>query len=499
MLPNTISLSLLKNPISKVLDSAWAAANPAYVLGAGRYSPAQYSMRVNYPRPDTETSAYAYHRIWQTGEPIDIPIEAQWGARPYSYKILSAPAGWTIGEWLALNGNGDLVINDAYGTLSNSNPSAGLHTIVVGIWSADGSEFVRASFSITFGDYGFYAAPANLGTGDGSTAANAMNFAAAYGNDDTLSPAKNKILYCLGGDYTLANIPAAGVDKPRAVVNYRNEVPRFISSVTDGQINMKSSDIMFKGIELVNFGESAVFRTYGSYYERQAIWRCKIVDAFGNATLAKNEAGWFIDRASGVKRPDFLFREIEYVNCDEVAALDWYEVSGVITRQAWTTNKPEIEEPIWYPKAGNSVDMSYLVYDNATATFDASVNGVIDIGNNEQYTEATAHVRFCYVRTIAGGKAFGVNTSVNASSTANWIDHCTVVGGAFNVRNYNADDHVYVDRCVIVNAAAGVSDLEGGGATVTNLRGATSGLVDSNGRLLVLADVGLYGHVMRAG
>lgn len=494
--PSTISLTL--NSFGNRSQGSYPQIDiSGYVLSSGRYSPARYPLRVCYPRPDDETSPYAYHRIWQTGEPIDIPIEAQWGARPYIYKILSSPAGWTIGEWLVLNGSGDLVINDAYGTLSNSNPSAGLHTIDVGIWSADGSEFVRAAFSITFGNYGFYAAPADLGTGDGSTAANAMNFAAAYGNDDTLSPAKNKILYCRGGDYTLTNIPVAGVDKPRAVVNYRSEIPRFISSVTDGQMNMKSSDLMFKGIELVSFGQSAVFRTYGTYYERQAVWRCKIVDALGDPVANKNEAGWFIDRGSGVKRSDFLYREIEYVNCNEVAALDWYEVSGVITRQTWTTNKPEIEEPIWYPKAGNAVDMSYLVYDNVTATFDASVNGVIDIGNNEQYSSATTHTRFCYVRTISGGKAIGVNTSINASSVDNWIDHCTVVGGEFNARNYGIDDHVYVDRCVVVNSAAGVSDPDGGGVTATNLRGSTSGLVDANGRPLVAADVGLYGHVIR--
>ena len=190
----THSLVLAENQDGK-LQSGYQAANPAYILTAGRFSPAKYPMRVNYPRPDAETSPYAYHRIWQTGEPIDIPIEAQWGARPYIYKILSAPSGWSIGEWLVLDGFGNLAINDAYGTLSNSNPSAGLHSIVVGIWSADGSEFLRATFSITFGNYGFFAAPADTGTGDGSSAANCMDFATAYGNDDTVSPAKDKILY----------------------------------------------------------------------------------------------------------------------------------------------------------------------------------------------------------------------------------------------------------------------------------------------------------------
>jgi len=496
--PQTISLNLPKNPITNVLSSDYAAANPSYVLGAGRFSPAKYPMRLNYPRPDSETSQYAYHRIWQTGEPIEIPVEAQFGARPYSYKILSAPAGWSIGEFLTTDELGDLTAGDSYGTLSNTNPTAGDHTIAVGIWSADGNEFVRAVFTINFGNHGFFAAPANTGNGSGSDANNCMAFATAYGADDTISPAKNKILYCRGGNYTLTNIPAAGVDKPRAVVNYRSETPRFISSVLDGQINLKSSDLMFKGIEFVNFGESAVLRTYGTYYERQAVWRCKIVDAFGNAAQAKNEAGWFVDRASGTKRPDFLFREIEFVNCHEVAGFDWYEVSGVITRQKWTTNKTTIEEPIWYPKAGCSVDISFLTFDNPTTIFDSSVIGAINIGNNEVYTSGTAHVRFCFIRTESNANAIVFNTSINASSVDNWIDHVTLVGGKFVAKNYNGDDMVFVDRCVIQNTAGAVLMPEGGGATVTNTLAATSGLVDASGRLLIASNVGLYGSTVRA-
>jgi len=496
--PQTISLNLNKDPSSKVLRSDYAEQNAAYMLSAGRYSPARYAVEMCYPRTDSETSPYSYHRIWQTGEPMEIPVRPMFGAYPYSYRILSSnQSGWSLGEFLITDANGDLVLNPNYGTLYNSSLVAGSHSIRIGIWDAAGA-FISVAININVGNNGFFSAPTATGNGSGSDANNCMSFANAYAIDETLSPAKNKILFVRGGDYTITNGIVCGTEKPRAVVAYRDEIPNFISAVADGQINMKSSDLMWKGIIFTGWGASAVFRTYGSYYERQSVWRCKIVDALGDAALAKNEAGWFIDAAGASVKPYFLFSEIEFINCHEVAALDWYGVRGLIERQTWTTNKTEIEEPIWYPKASCTVDMRNLTYNNTMATFDASVNGVIDIGNNEQNGDASCHVRYCFIKTIPGGKAVGVNTSVNASSSANWVDHCTVIGGAFNVFNYNADDQVYIDRCVVQNAAGAVVDLQGGGATVTNLRGATGGLVDANGRLLVSVDVGLYGNIVRS-
>lgn len=490
----------LVNPATNLLSSIFVPPNPAYILGAGRFSPARYPMRVNYPRPDNETSPFAYHRIWQTGEPIDIPVRAQWGASPHFYKILSAPSGWTIGEWLVPDGFGDLVVNDAYGTLSNPNPAAGNHKIIVGIWGADGADFVRAEFTINIGNHGFFAAPTNLGTGDGSSADNAMNFASAYGAGTSLSPAREKILYCRGGDYTITGSIQATTNKPRAVVNYRNELPRFISASVGAQITHESSDTFFKGIELANWGDQATFRTFLAYFERQAVWRCRIVDSFGNPSAAQNEAGWFMDRTpDGTKRKDLLFSEIEFVNCDEVVAFDWYCVDGVAERINWTTNKTEIEEPIYYPKATCAIDMRWLKFDNTTVTFDASVNGVIDVGSNELFGDATAHVRHCFIRTRNNAPAVGFNTSSAASSMDNWVDHITVIGGLFNVRNYNSNDNVNIDRVVIQNPVGGVSTPEGSGATVTNLLAGTSGIVGSDGRVVDSANRGLFGNQIFGG
>ena len=106
------SVTGLVNPATGLLSGSYSPVNPSYLLESGRYSPARYAMELCYPRPDSETSPFAYHRIWQTGEPMDIPVLAQFGSFPHSYRILSFPDGWSIGEWLVTDENGDLVIYD---------------------------------------------------------------------------------------------------------------------------------------------------------------------------------------------------------------------------------------------------------------------------------------------------------------------------------------------------------------------------------------------------
>jgi len=493
--PQTISLGLPKRQSDNVLASDYAEPNAAYLLSAGRYSPARYAMEMCYPRPDSETSPYAYHRIWQTGEPMDIPVRPMFGAYPYSYRILSSnQTGWTIGEFLTADANGDLVLNPNYGTLSNPSLVAGTHSIRVGIWDATGV-FSSTSINISVGNNGFFAAPAATGNGSGSDANNCMSLINAHQAGDTISPAKNKILFLRGGDYSWTGDFVINADKALAVVNYRNEIPNITNSTVGAQFRLKTNDTFVKGLTFTGWGNVAVFRTDQTYYSRQAVWRCKFVDLYGITDQTVNEAAWFVDRANGTKRPYFLFSEIEYVNCDYVSGFVWYEVLGVAERQTWTTNKSTLHEAVWHSKAGSKVDLRHLAYDN-TATVAGTVFGILHIMNNAEYSPPSGHARFCYVKCPANGTAITTNSSAAADSRETWIDHCTAIG-AVTVRNYNGINMTYFDRNVFVNAAAGVSDPDGNGATVTNLRAATSGLVDANGRLLAAADVGLYGHIVR--
>jgi len=501
-----INVGMNRNPVSGKLQSLYVAIDSAYQLGSGRYSPAKFDMELVYPRPDSETSQYSYHRIWQTGEPMDIPVRAMWGSFPHCYRILSAPSGWSIGEWLVADGYGDLVVNNAYGTLSNSNPSAGTHNIVVGIWDMTGA-FIRVTFSIVVGAYGLFAAPAATGTGDGSTAANAMALIDAHVAVDGLSPAKNKILYLRGGDYTWSGDFVVSTNKSLAIVAYRSEVPNLISGVLGQQFRLKSSDAFVKGLKLTGWGDAAVFRTDQTYYERQSVWRCEIVDAFGKYTIdpptdpANNEAGWFIDSTTNAsKRQNFLFSEITFVNCHEICGFDWYSVKGLIERQVWNTNKATLGEPIWFPKASCEYDMRLLRFDNVVPTSTDNNQGVLMPYNSEILSRAKGHLRYNFVRCNASVSAVVWNGASNDGDdypADGHDDRNTYIGGKVVSRSYGGDLITYTND-VMQNVDAGPLPSSTGYAVSGGSLG-TSGVVDSNGRLVNTANRGLHGAQIYGG
>lgn len=67
------------------------SSNPEYAPLAGHEI---------YPRPDTETSANAYHRKMHTSRVFRVPCLLQGGGWPVKYEIISAPTGTTIGSEL---------------------------------------------------------------------------------------------------------------------------------------------------------------------------------------------------------------------------------------------------------------------------------------------------------------------------------------------------------------------------------------------------------------
>jgi hypothetical protein len=430
-----------------------------------------------------------------------------WGAAPHSYKLLSSnQAGWSIGEFLVENGFGDLVPSASYGTVSNPSVAAGNHNLAIGVWDAAG-DYRRVVININVGNHGFFAAPTATGNGSGSDANNCMDFATAYGADESLSPAKNKILFARGGDYTIIGGITCGTEKPRAVVAYRDEVPNFISATVGAQINMKSSDIMLVGIDFTGWNDAAVLRTYGSYYERQGAWRCRIINASGRYNIgdppedpANNEAGWFVDSTgNSSKRQYFFFSEIEFINCHEIAAFDWYSVKGLIERQSWATNQAVLGEPVWFPKASCEYDMRWLTYDNVTTTSADGNQGVIMPYNNEGQSRVKGHVRFCFVRCHPSVTAVIWNGAANAGSdfpADGHDDRNTYIGGRVVSRDYGGDLITFTND-VMQNANGGVLPSSTGYAVNGTASIGTSGIVDSNGRLVNTSRTGLDGHQIR--
>lgn len=498
--PQTINLNLKRNPISGNVESGYISMPSQYRLAAGRYDPEVYPMELVYPRSNSETSAYSYHRIWQTGEPLDIPVRAMWGAFPHVYRILSAPSGWSIGEWLVVDAFGDLVPNDAYGTLSNANPSAGTHNIVVGILDAAGS-LVRASFTISVGNNGFFAAPTATGNGSGSDANNCMALSDAHLAGEAASPSAQKILFLRGGTYNWSGDFILNANKSIAVVNYRNEAPNITNSVVGAQFRLKTNDTFVKGITLTGWGDSAVFRTDNSFYSRQVVWRCTIVDAMGRPGSANNEAGWFVDSTqNSTKRPYFMFSEINFINCHECSAFDWYSVKGIMERMTWTTNKTTIEEPIYFPKASCEYDMRWLNYNNTTATSADNNQGVLMPYNSETLSRVKAQMRFNFIKTHPSVSCVVWNGASNPGTefpADGYDSRNTYIGGKVVSRDYGGDLITYTND-VMQNSNSGPLPTSTGYVVSGGSLGSSS-IVDADGRLVNSANRGLHGHQIYGG
>lgn len=85
---------------------------------------AKMPMHAVYPRPDCETEKHARHRWAHTDMPYEIPIGVQGGAWPFTYTLIEAPEGATLGK---------VAGTDNYGVVSWTPPAdaSGSHTFRV--------------------------------------------------------------------------------------------------------------------------------------------------------------------------------------------------------------------------------------------------------------------------------------------------------------------------------------------------------------------------------
>ncbi len=98
MLPNTISLSLLKNPASKVLDSAYFPINPdnSWRIAAPFRLDHSYDMTLVHPRA-SDAGSMAYFKWADTKSNYKCRFSWVGGEPPFRLTLLTYPAGATIG------------------------------------------------------------------------------------------------------------------------------------------------------------------------------------------------------------------------------------------------------------------------------------------------------------------------------------------------------------------------------------------------------------------
>lgn len=117
-------------------QSSSGGGSAAWQLATGHYQPAYIAPVIVHPRPDNDTGSLATGnpnsweraRLCPDGIPWRIPLTMYGGSWPFEYKVLSGPAGLSIGQHF---GDTD------YGFLSWANPVIGTYTIQVQITTQD--------------------------------------------------------------------------------------------------------------------------------------------------------------------------------------------------------------------------------------------------------------------------------------------------------------------------------------------------------------------------
>lgn len=115
-----------------------AAVLPASTqLSEGNYSPRNVDPILIYPRPDSETAAWAKHRRHYPGIGYRTPIGVAFGSGPQVFEVIDGPPGAYIGEFLVVDGD-RLVPNEDYGVFKVDNPTVGTYSCHVRVYFQDG-------------------------------------------------------------------------------------------------------------------------------------------------------------------------------------------------------------------------------------------------------------------------------------------------------------------------------------------------------------------------
>ncbi len=221
----------------KLNSRIYSGSRTGWGLDSGHYQGYLDPVAV-HPRPDSETSQYARHRINAVGQKYRIPVVVGHGAWPFKYELLSAPSGATIGQTLTLSGN-SLVAGADYGVVEWLNPAAGTHSFTVLVVDQNGVK-TALSWTLVVADSNWvYLDPANGVNGTG-TLASPFNTVASLNGLTT----KGVLIRAGSVDW---NNKAVGLQSmPKTYIPYGNE------SVTHEQAassigNSGGDDLWFSG------------------------------------------------------------------------------------------------------------------------------------------------------------------------------------------------------------------------------------------------------------
>lgn len=486
MIPHHLPLVLLVLLASAV----WGAVPPAeaWRLPAGHVEPARFPLTAIHPRPDSETPPEAYHRVAHPGMRWDCPVRAAFGSYPYHAQLVTAPAGMTIGSWLAKQPDCELTEDAAYCTLTWLKPSAGTHPIAVRITDQEGTSVDFTWTLVVDTRHHYFVAPTANGKGDGSSRADQAAFSSVYGASDTdPSPAKGKVVVLATGNYALDTSfhLVAAWGKPVSIMAYPGDLPEIVASAPGVRFLANSDDTMLTGLLLRGFRirDAGIISTYDRV-ERLTVWRNAFVDCAGDPKVNNNESAWFCARTEGsVKRKHLLMSENTYTGCIDIAAGLFYTVGPLLSeRDVFITTEAKIVEPVWFPKAVCDFELRRHRFDNPGTG--APPYGVLDPSNNVEHGTASGEIRYNFVRAKADGAAVFWNASATAATKACHDYRNTYIGAAVVAKDWKKANNVDFVANVMQNPLGGLAKDSAGFTVRDGECHGTDGIVGTDGKLV---------------
>ncbi len=475
-----------------------------FQLAAGHWVAGKMPLTLVYPRPDSETSSYARHKKQYTGLQMEIPIVAQGGAWPFHYKIVTAPAGATIGE-----NHGDA----NYGVLVWSNPTAGSHDFGVRIIDHD-FNVVTARWTCTVGTSGFVFVDDNAtdDTGAGTIGDPLKTIEGWYKSSSTDSTYQGDHVIYRAGTYSVTttdtSLSVGSTYKPMVHLAYPGETAIFDCNTSKQWFwdTDDWDDVYVGGIRWENSSNTVAnsrFMNGLQLADRATVYDCYFYNGRNGTSANDNESCFFINSPTSGRRNYFAFINNTYDTLangtNGFSAVDMYQCSYVVFQG--NTLKNISSSQVFWPKVGcQYITARANTVEGGTWTFGTQM---LHFFHSDTDGEEGGPGESCYnLIDMVGSNTntafpLRVNGSPNAEFGADthWSYRNTYLGGRIQCL-FNGADAQYLELEVIVNERSPQYD---GSWTVSNcLTGASAdNIVDANGLLqgsYRTSYLGLRGH-----
>lgn len=194
-------------------------------LAAGHYVSAKMPLRIQYPRPDSETATAARHRkAYADGETqYRIPVLVQGGAWPVHFELVTGPTGMSIGQ--------DYWDSD-YGVVTWTPSATGSAQSVEVLCTDQDGNSVTFTWTVTpstsINDFVFISPSGDDTNGLGTKASPWQTLSKTHGTTTAATTYPGRLVYMRAGTYTSVNHDSSrrfrlASNKPIALEGYPGE------------------------------------------------------------------------------------------------------------------------------------------------------------------------------------------------------------------------------------------------------------------------------------